>query len=48
MLMPATTWLLCMGLFSTFWVGAATPGTVRKGRRLFKLLLKSWILVWKV
>src|SRR5438874_4741465 len=28
--------------------GARRDGTVRKGRRLFKLVLKSWILVWKV
>jgi hypothetical protein len=50
MLMPATTWLLCMGLFSIFLVGAAATrcdGTIRKGRRFFRLLPKSWVLVWK-
>ena len=39
-----------MGLFSIFLVGAAATrrdGTIRKGRGLFKLLLKSWVLVWK-
>jgi hypothetical protein len=39
-----------MGLFSIFLVGAAATrcaGAIREGRRLFKLLLKSWVLVWK-
>jgi hypothetical protein len=39
-----------MGLFSIFLVGAAAPrrdGTIRKGRRFFRLLPKSWVLVWK-
>jgi hypothetical protein len=42
--------LLCMGLFSLFLVGAAATrrdGTVRKARRLFRVLLKSWVLVWE-
>jgi hypothetical protein len=39
-----------MGLFSMFLVGAAAArrgGTVRKARKLFRLLLKSRVLVWK-
>jgi hypothetical protein len=39
-----------MGLFSIFLVGAAATrcaGAIREGRRLFKQLLKSWVLVWK-
>ena len=39
-----------MGLFSIFLVGAAAnghDGALLKGRRLFGLLLKPWVLAWR-